>query len=94
MVRDTKGESGHIYLSSFTNSFTRWSGWHADIKPANILLIEDKFRLADPGFAQFVADGVVQEATAVMRGGTVAYGKSSCDMSIMFEKLLTALRGA
>ncbi|KAL8922484.1 MAG: hypothetical protein Q9172_003549 [Xanthocarpia lactea] len=32
-------------------------GWHADIKPDNILSVQGKFKLSDPGFAKFVAKG-------------------------------------
>jgi len=48
-------------------------GWHADIKPDNILIVQGKFKLADPGFATFVkkTDG---NALARLCGGTETYG--------------------
>ncbi|KAL8732449.1 MAG: hypothetical protein Q9181_003945 [Wetmoreana brouardii] len=56
-------------------------GWHSDIKPDNILNVEDtdtgicKFKLADPGFAQFKSK---QKHTNIPKlrlwGGTKTYG--------------------
>ena len=54
--------------------------WHADIKPDNILLVQDKFKLADPGFMKFVLDqsGSTREAVEeVIEGGTRTYGMYS-----------------
>ena len=47
--------------------------WHADIKPDNILIVHEKFKLADPGFAKFIkkADGNPKE---IVTGGTETYG--------------------
>ena len=56
------------------------SRWHADIKPDNILRVNDRvngrvngvFKLADFGLASF---GRMDEERALLRGGTVTYGK-------------------
>jgi serine/threonine protein kinase len=64
-------------------SFSDANRWHADIKPDNILVIEEsdtsgitreRFKLADPGFAQFVAK-TSQDQRVVLNGGTETYGK-------------------
>lgn len=51
-------------------------GWHADIKPDNILEIQGKLKLADPGFARFKekASGSVTDPTTNLRGGTHTFG--------------------
>ena len=53
--------------------------WHADIKPDNILLVNGKFKLADPGFAKFVnasAKGKEEEhLKEKIYGGTWTYGE-------------------
>ena len=46
--------------------------WHADIKPDNILRVCGSFKLADFGFASFKR---MDEERALLRGGTVTYGK-------------------
>ncbi|KAH0565999.1 hypothetical protein GP486_000610 [Trichoglossum hirsutum] len=51
----------------------RFYGWHADIKPDNILNVQGKFKLADPGFATFVAR-TDTEQRAIVLGGTETYG--------------------
>ena len=48
------------------------SRWHHDIKPDNILRVNGAFKLADFGFASF---GRMDEERALLRGGTVTYGK-------------------
>ena len=51
--------------------------WHADIKPDNILLVQGKFKLADPGFMKFVSQRLnsAEEAEKVIiEGGTRTYG--------------------
>jgi hypothetical protein len=52
--------------------------WHADIKPDNILSVQGKFKLADPGFAKFVKK--IKKTHKVLPrqhvlGGTETYGK-------------------
>ncbi|KAL8784971.1 MAG: hypothetical protein Q9213_003632 [Squamulea squamosa] len=48
-------------------------GWHADIKPDNILSVQGRFKLADPGFAKFVEKGDKDPEEFVL-GGTETYG--------------------
>jgi len=51
--------------------------WHADIKPDNILEIQGKFRLADPGFAKFLERVKGKPGTdpmADLSGGTHTFG--------------------
>ncbi|OBT55671.1 hypothetical protein VE04_06921 [Pseudogymnoascus sp. 24MN13] len=51
-----------------------FNGWHADIKPDNILIVQGKFKLADPGFATFVKKKRINpEPKKVVTGGTEAY---------------------
>ncbi|KAL8855594.1 MAG: hypothetical protein Q9178_007786 [Gyalolechia marmorata] len=57
-----------------THGFVReFHGWHADIKPDNILSVQGKFKLSDPGFAKFVAKGEKDPKEFVL-GGTETYG--------------------
>lgn len=49
--------------------------WHADIKPDNILLVENKCKLADFGFARFVPE--TEQARAYLAGATWTYSKQS-----------------
>jgi serine/threonine protein kinase len=75
------------------------SSWHTDIKPDNILFVEDriipdnprdswvhsklekdqnKFKLADPGFAKFVKKSPKEPCDVPrqhLQGGTETYGK-------------------
>ncbi|KFY38314.1 hypothetical protein V494_04413 [Pseudogymnoascus sp. VKM F-4513 (FW-928)] len=53
-----------------TNEFY---GWHADIKPDNILIVKGHFKLADPGFATFV-EKTETEPKKIVTGGTETYG--------------------
>ncbi|KAL9633797.1 MAG: hypothetical protein Q9204_003254 [Flavoplaca sp. TL-2023a] len=48
-------------------------GWHADIKPDNILSVQGRFKLSDPGFAVFVEKRAMDLEEQVM-GGTETYG--------------------
>ena len=53
--------------------------WHADIKPDNILEIQGKFRLADPGFAKFVErakESSDPDPITNLTGGTHTFGTS------------------
>lgn len=50
-----------------------FSRWHGDIKPDNILLINQRYKLADPGFAKFVAKNSTITAEEVIEGGTWTY---------------------
>ncbi|PGH11424.1 serine/threonine protein kinase [Polytolypa hystricis UAMH7299] len=52
-----------------------YDGWHADVKPDNILLVHDKFKLADFGFARLVERAKDKEAPEqYIEGGTQTYG--------------------
>ncbi|KAK8086767.1 hypothetical protein PG994_001741 [Apiospora phragmitis] len=54
----------------------RYHGWHADIKPDNILRVRDEFKLADLGFAKFsLKDETGSEPKAILTGLTETYGK-------------------
>ncbi|KAF2434232.1 kinase-like protein [Tothia fuscella] len=53
-----------------------YHGWHADIKPQNILHVKGKYKLADPGFAKFkrktdAAEAIPEE---ILLGGTKTFG--------------------
>ena len=80
--------SGNIlgkFISHLLGSGSHDNRWHADIKPDNILIIEEedstgntreRFKLADPGFAKFVAK-TCQNRKVMLTGGTETYGKRS-----------------
>ncbi|KAH7324079.1 kinase-like domain-containing protein [Rhexocercosporidium sp. MPI-PUGE-AT-0058] len=55
-------------------------GWHADIKPDNILSVHGKFKLADPGFAHFVRKTDDVPMGEVL-GGTETFGAPECHPS-------------
>lgn len=68
-------------LTSNAQMNTLTSGrWHSDIKPANILSVCGRYKLADPGYASFRK---VDEFTGgglpmtVLSGGTETYGMQS-----------------
>ncbi|KAL8820291.1 MAG: hypothetical protein Q9223_001457 [Gallowayella weberi] len=50
-------------------------GWHADIKPDNILSVQGKFKLSDPGFAKFKKKAETDPEEFVF-GGTETYGEA------------------
>jgi serine/threonine protein kinase len=47
--------------------------WHADLKPDNILIVNDEYKLADFGFAKFKGQGS-EMPLEYLEGGTEAYG--------------------
>ncbi|KAL9033280.1 MAG: hypothetical protein Q9214_007590, partial [Letrouitia sp. 1 TL-2023] len=60
---------------------TEYHGWHSDIKPDNILNVDDtgtgicKFKLADPGFARFEPKAKHTDIPKLkLWGGTKTYG--------------------
>ncbi|RDW60992.1 hypothetical protein BP6252_12375 [Coleophoma cylindrospora] len=67
----------HGLVSQYTASanLSNFNSWHADVKPENILSINGKFKLADPGFAHFAKKESNNDfPKAVIRGGTETYG--------------------
>ncbi|ELR10225.1 hypothetical protein VC83_08985 [Pseudogymnoascus destructans] len=51
-----------------------FNGWHAKIKPDNILTVQGQFKLADPGFATFVKKKNTEtDPKKVVAGGTETY---------------------
>jgi serine/threonine protein kinase len=61
--------------------------WHADIKPDNILSVQGKFKLADPGFAKFVRKTENVPCISV-HGGTETYGNSSSNVQVSLLPLV------
>ncbi|KAL2059820.1 hypothetical protein VTL71DRAFT_10204 [Oculimacula yallundae] len=56
-----------------------YHGWHADIKPDNILIVQGQFKLADPGFSTFVrAKKGDPDPKTVLLGGTITYAAPEC----------------
>ncbi|KAL9021295.1 MAG: hypothetical protein Q9185_001500 [Variospora sp. 1 TL-2023] len=51
----------------------QFNGWHADVKPDNILSVQGKFKLSDPGFAKFVKK-TDNDPEEFLLGGTETYG--------------------
>ncbi|MCJ1308075.1 hypothetical protein MMC25_001726 [Agyrium rufum] len=64
-------------LNNNDGAVQHFYGWHADIKPDNILNVQGKFKLADLGFAVFVAKSGADPNKIVM-GGTETYGAPEC----------------
>ena len=60
----------NVHLLDNSHNILRW---HADIKPANILSVQGKFKLADPGFATFVPKKE-EFPREFVHGGTETYG--------------------
>ncbi|OQV04540.1 Protein kinase domain-containing protein isoform 1 [Cladophialophora immunda] len=54
----------------------KYYGWHADIKPDNILIVQEKFKLADPGFARF--EKQTDKDRVTIAGGTETYSAPEC----------------
>ncbi|KAK8094295.1 hypothetical protein PG997_000980 [Apiospora hydei] len=58
----------------------RYHGWHADIKPDNILRFHGEFKLADLGFAKFrMKDETGLEPKTILSGLTETYGAPETD---------------
>ena len=100
MASKRKNITGKVMLLKCVDStaLTR-SSWHTDIKPDNILFVEDrltldghlgkegsskleegqnKFKLADPGFAKFVEKSLKVSSNVprqYLHGGTETYGR-------------------
>ncbi|KAK6824952.1 hypothetical protein PG987_012446 [Apiospora arundinis] len=59
----------------------RYHGWHADIKPDNILRVHGEFKLADLGFAKFrMKDETGLEPKTILTGLTETYGAPETDI--------------
>ncbi|KIW73675.1 hypothetical protein PV04_01773 [Phialophora macrospora] len=56
-----------------------FDGWHADIKPDNILRVHSSFKLSDPGFAKLVPKR--PNNTTRISGGTSTYGAPEWERS-------------
>jgi len=62
-------------MHNFKQGKDEYHGWHADIKPDNILSVEGLFKLADPGFAAFKKKGLgVPMPKSTVLGGTETFG--------------------
>jgi serine/threonine protein kinase len=73
----------HLFKRQRGDVSQEYYGWHADIKPDNILRVKGKFKLADPGFATFekkeaFAQLDKRHETTMIRGGTKTYGAPEC----------------
>ncbi|KAF1979436.1 hypothetical protein BU23DRAFT_154737 [Bimuria novae-zelandiae CBS 107.79] len=53
----------------------RYNGWHNDIKPENVIVVNGKYKLADPGFAKFqkILEENAPLPTIIAHGGTATY---------------------
>ncbi|OAP62701.1 hypothetical protein AYL99_01928 [Fonsecaea erecta] len=56
-------------------------GWHADVKPDNILRVHGEFKLVDFGFTKFKKKGNQATPREYMVGGTQTYGAPETDQS-------------
>lgn len=66
---------------------TNLGRWHADIKPDNILQVQNRFKLADPGFAKIVKAVEPDQRTKIV-GGTRTFGECNVITSSSHVKLL------
>ena len=57
-------------------------GYHADLKPANILRVGSRWKIADFGFSKFVEADDDQPPEQIMDGGTCMYNAPECRRSI------------
>ena len=70
----------HLKINS-AGVVQEFHGWHSDIKPDNILILKDKYKLADPGFARFQRIQTTQKGRLPEEcylGGTETYGAPEC----------------
>ncbi|KAF2438416.1 hypothetical protein P171DRAFT_160681 [Karstenula rhodostoma CBS 690.94] len=64
-------------IHDFKTQNDRYHGWHNDIKPENIIVVNDKYKLADPGFAKFKKTLEQEDGESlpkiIAHGGTATY---------------------
>ncbi|ERF73563.1 hypothetical protein EPUS_07497 [Endocarpon pusillum Z07020] len=71
----------HEFTDSSGGVVKEYHGWHADIKPANILNVHGEFKLADPGFARFERRGDRNKGgkdDMILLGVTETFGAPEC----------------
>ncbi|KAF1942093.1 hypothetical protein EJ02DRAFT_454596 [Clathrospora elynae] len=76
-VADAIRHVHHLEVPRGKNGPLRYHGWHADIKPDNILIIRGQRKLADFGFSSFTLVAKRQDGsvpTELIRGFTDTYG--------------------
>lgn len=64
-------------IHDFKTQKDRYHGWHNDIKPENIIVVNERYKLADPGFAKFKKTLEQEDGESLPRiiahGGTATY---------------------
>ncbi|RKU47529.1 hypothetical protein DL546_005383 [Coniochaeta pulveracea] len=73
-------------------STRRYNGWHADIKPENIMRVYGEFKLSDFGFAKFA--NYSNRPLSYIDGGTATYGAPEMDTERRMRGTKTALTQA
>ena len=73
-VADALQRLHYLEFQNRDGSQRQLHGWHADIKPDNILCVHGEFKLADFGFAKFQVPKESSLALAYIEGGTQTYG--------------------
>ncbi|KAK0653691.1 kinase-like domain-containing protein [Cercophora samala] len=66
-----------------------FNGWHGDIKPNNILYVQQQFKLADFGYAKFEGKSNQMSPTTEIMGVTYTYGAPECDPGRLRKKTST-----
>ncbi|KFY94147.1 hypothetical protein V500_03400 [Pseudogymnoascus sp. VKM F-4518 (FW-2643)] len=66
-------ENIHHFTVNKDGRMEEFHGWHADITPDNILIVQERFKLADLGFAKFVKT-TQSDPEEFIYGGTETYG--------------------
>ncbi|KAK4198238.1 kinase-like domain-containing protein [Triangularia verruculosa] len=66
-----------------------FDGWHGDIKPSNILFVQQQFKLADFGYAKFEVNSQQMSPTTEIHGLTYTYGAPECDPGRLRKKTST-----
>ncbi|KAF2688224.1 hypothetical protein K458DRAFT_176815 [Lentithecium fluviatile CBS 122367] len=63
-------------IHSFKTLDDQYHGWHNDIKPENIIVVNECYKLADPGFAEFqkrLQENLSPFPKIIAEGGTITY---------------------